>query len=121
MNWVVIPAAAAVGALCRWGCVRAAVSLGASAPVGTLAVNVLGSFLAGVLALPLRQAHPLLGACVFLGFLGAFTTFSTYSLETAQMLLHGELLRPLVNLLLQNGLGLLAALGGLLLASACLR
>lgn len=115
--YLLIPLAGALGALCRWTCVRALTALGTGAPWGTLAVNLLGSFLAGLLYAPLRAHHPLLAQVLFLGFLGAFTTFSTYTLETATLILNGHLAKALLNLALQNGLGLLAALAGLLLTS----
>ena len=107
----------ALGALTRWGGVRAALALGAHAATATLAVNVVGSFLAGLLFALLRGAHPLLCAAVFLGFLGAFTTFSTYTLDTLRLLLAGDLLRALLNLLLHNLLGLCAAAFGLWLGA----
>lgn len=110
-----IALAGALGALARWGAVRAVLALGAHFAFATLAVNVAGSFLAGLLFAHLRGAHPVLGAAVFLGFLGAFTTFSTYTLETLRLLLAGDLTRALLNLLLQNLLGLGAAALGLLL------
>jgi len=54
-------------------------------PVGTLAVNMLGSFLIGILYVLIveRQlVHPDWRGVLMVGFLGAFTTFSTFSLET---------------------------------------
>ena len=115
MAGVWIALGGALGALCRWGCVRAAVAWGAPSPFATLAVNVLGSFLAGALFGPLRAQSPVVSGAVFLGFLGAFTTFSTYTLETANLTLAGEVPRALLNLALQNLLGLAAAFAGLLL------
>jgi CrcB protein len=56
-------------------------------PLGTLAVNVIGCFLLGVLAASAAssQQHALLGT----GFCGGLTTFSTFSVETVE-LLHGR-------------------------------
>ena len=70
--YLLIPLAGALGALCRLTCVRALTALGTGAPWGTLAVNLIGSFLAGLLYAPLRAHHPLLAQVLFLGFLGAF-------------------------------------------------
>lgn len=109
--------AGAIGAVARWGTVTLVLAWGFRATVATLAVNVLGSFLAGFLFGTLRGAHPLLCAAVFLGFLGAFTTFSTYTLETLRLAVSGDFLHALLNLLLQNLLGLSAAALGLWLAS----
>ncbi|MDX1568436.1 MAG: fluoride efflux transporter CrcB, partial [Longimicrobiales bacterium] len=60
-------------------------------PWGTLVVNVVGSFLLGfsVRYLEFMVASPELRAAVAVGFLGAFTTFSTYSYETVVLLQEG--------------------------------
>ena len=62
-------------------------------PVGTLLVNVSGSFCIGaVFALLERDAiHPDWRSIVVIGFLGAFTTFSTFSLETVELWQRGAL------------------------------
>jgi CrcB protein len=52
-------------------------------PWGTLAVNVSGAFALGLL--PLVEAHPLARALLATGFLGAYTTFSTFSYEAAAL------------------------------------
>jgi CrcB protein len=54
-------------------------------PVGTLLVNVLGSFAIGiiyVMVVERQMIHPDWRGVLMVGFLGAFTTFSTFSLET---------------------------------------
>lgn len=64
-------------------------------PAGTFAVNVLGCLLAGILA-GLAEKHHFFDAdvrlLVFTGFLGGFTTFSAFSLETALMIERREVL-----------------------------
>lgn len=88
-------------------------------PVGTLAVNVLGCWLIGLLA-GLAEVRQLLGtdARLFLliGVLGGFTTFSTFAYETLALTRDAELFRPLANVLLQVVLGLGAAWLGYALA-----
>ncbi len=61
-------------------------------PIGTLVVNVLGSFVIGVaFVLIERQViHPDWRGVLMVGFLGAFTTFSTFSLETITLLESGH-------------------------------
>jgi len=78
-------------------------------PYGTLAVNALGCLLVGLLA-GLAESRGLFSpeARVFLliGFLGSFTTFSTFGYETLQLLRDGELLSAALNVFGQVGLGL---------------
>jgi len=83
----------AAGAVMRWlmasGIQRMA---GGAFPWGTLAVNALGSFLLGFLFVWLIErssASELMRLALTVGFLGAFTTFSTYSLESIRLLQEG--------------------------------
>ncbi|MEM1113384.1 MAG: fluoride efflux transporter CrcB [Pseudomonadota bacterium] len=61
-------------------------------PIGTLLVNVIGSFAIGVLFVVIMERawlHPDWRGVLMVGFLGAFTTFSTFSLDTIQMIESG--------------------------------
>lgn len=111
MSGLAVALGGAVGALARWGAVTA---LGErAAPWSTLAVNVLGSLLLGVLVglSEGRLAEPLrLGLAV--GVLGAFTTFSTFSVQTLALLREGALVRGLAYCAGSVVLGLLAAVAG---------
>ena len=84
-------------------------------PYGTLAVNVIGCFLIGILG-GLAEYRQVLepGQRLFLmiGVLGGFTTFSTFAFETLSLMQDAELLKSLVNTLLQVCLGLAAAFAG---------
>ena len=87
-------------------------------PYGTLAVNVVGSFLMGFLAMWLVEhlsLNPLIRLAVFVGFLGAFTTFSTFSMETLNLFESGLAGRALLNMLLNVMLSVLAVWLGVLL------
>ncbi len=92
--------------------------LGRELPWGTLVVNTLGSFLMGllfVLFMERSTAGPELQAAVLVGFLGAFTTFSTFSMETLALIEAGYLGRALLNLVLSVLVCLVACWVGLLL------
>jgi len=84
-------------------------------PYGTLSVNVLGSLLMGFLYILLIERATVSSewrAVLLIGFLGSFTTFSTFSMETLNLLENGEVLRAGVNVLLSVTLCLLAAGSG---------
>ena len=68
--------------------------VGNSFPWGTLVINVVGSFLLGIcFGLQPQQSIRLLCA---IGFLGAFTTFSTFSYEAIQLFVSGKHIRALL-------------------------
>ena len=70
-------------------------------PYGTLAVNVIGSLALGWLAtifIDRSEINSALRLGIVVGFLGAFTTFSTFSLESVQLLLSGSITRSLLNI-----------------------
>lgn len=74
--------------------------LGRDFPYGTLSVNILGSFLMGLLTyLFLQKAHldPAIRLGLLVGFLGALTTFSTFSLDTLDLLQEGAIWQALIN------------------------
>ncbi len=85
-------------------------------PYGTLACNVIGSFLMGVLfvlILEKSRLSPEMRPLLMVGLLGAFTTFSTFSLETVAMMQEGHVMSALIYILLSVFLSLLALYGGL--------
>ena len=89
--------------------------LGRTLPYGTLLVNTLGSFLlAALMIFGLRSAlfSPELRLGLTVGFLGGFTTFSTFSYETLRLLEEGSLWQAGANIVLNIVLCLLFALLG---------
>jgi CrcB protein len=85
-------------------------------PYGTLTCNVLGSFLMGVcfvLILEKSRLSPELRPLLMVGFMGAFTTFSTFSMETIAMLQEGHVMSAAIYILLSVVLCLVALYGGL--------
>ncbi|MFC1606625.1 fluoride efflux transporter CrcB [Candidatus Latescibacterota bacterium] len=89
-KFIALVIAGACGTLLRYGCAAFVQrSMGSEFPWGTLMVNIFGCFLAGFLWTIIRSKWDISGEvriAVFIGFLGAFTTFSTYMLETGTML-----------------------------------
>jgi CrcB protein len=86
-------------------------------PLGTLVINVLGSFLLGFIvryALESPAISAEVRAFLTIGLCGGFTTFSTFSYESATLLERGEWSR----LALYAGLSLLLSIGGVLLGAA---
>ena len=79
---------------------------GSSFPFGTLLVNVLGSFLMGVIYALGQMSHisPELKALIGVGLLGALTTFSTFSNETLLLLQQGDWLKAALNVVLNLSL-----------------
>ncbi|MBQ4888943.1 camphor resistance protein CrcB [Shewanella sp. UCD-FRSSP16_17] len=76
---------------------------GSSFPFGTLLVNILGSFIMGIVyAISLETSHlsPELKAMVGVGLLGALTTFSTFSNETLLLMQEGLFIKAILNVLL---------------------
>jgi len=80
-------------------------------PLGTLSVNVLGSFIIGFAAMFFAQTvSPEYKAFVITGFLGALTTFSTFSLENVNLLQDGEFTTFGLNIFLNVTLSITATL-----------
>ena len=122
MLWLWVALGGAVGAVSRYlvaGYVQKAV--GIAFPLGTMTVNVLGSFIIGFFihyALEYLAMPPQVRALVVVGFLGAFTTFSSFSYETVSLLLEGEWVKALIYILGTNIFCFIATLLGIVLARA---
>lgn len=87
---------------------------GVAFPVGTLMVNVTGSFLAGFLLRYFMnvQTHPYLRAALVVGFCGGFTTFSAFSSETLGLFEGGEYARAASYVAATVALSLMAVFAG---------
>lgn len=88
---------------------------GETFPAGTLVVNLVGCFLAGLLFYLLQERNlvgPTTRTVVMIGFLGGFTTFSSFGLQTFTLLRDGEFWFASFNIVGSNLLGLLLVWAG---------
>ena len=92
----------AIGAVLRYGASLGVYGLlGRGFPYGTLFVNVTGSLLMGVLSILMLERFnvgPEWRAAILVGLLGSFTTFSTFSMETLNLLEQGDMMRAMANI-----------------------
>ncbi|HEX4695602.1 fluoride efflux transporter CrcB [Sphingomonas sp.] len=121
MNFLLVMTGGAVGSAGRYGVGMLTLrSLGPNYPWGTLAVNLIGGFLMGLLAGLLArtggsdQTHLLIGV----GVLGGFTTFSAFSLDTVTMIERGQWGVAIAYALLSVIGSVIALFGGLWLVRA---
>ena len=88
---------------------------GETFPWGTMAVNVIGCFLAGAAFYLTEErflVNPTVRAVILIGLLGGFTTFSSYGLQTFTLIREGEFGWAALNVAVSNLLGLLMVWAG---------
>lgn len=108
-------AGGAIGTLLRYALSGATHKVMAGVfPWGTLVVNLTGSYVIGLLwgLFEIEALSPNARAFVFIGVLGGFTTFSTFTLESLNLLKHGEMKLALLNVLASNIMGVGLVIGG---------
>lgn len=112
-EWLLVAVAGAVGAPVRYT-LDTVVSerVEGTFPLGTMVINISGCFVLGLLGGLAQAPHEILGT----GLVGAYTTFSTFSFETWQLVEAGETRDAMINVLVSLAAGTLAAAGGLALA-----
>ena len=122
-EWQLISAiaiAGAFGAIARYYCSSLQLPFGPTS--STLIVNMTGSLLIGFLfgwGIFQTELSPLLKVAVTTGFLGSFTTFSSFSIENAEMIQRGEWAMMFYNVIIQVILGIILATIGLLIGIRC--
>ncbi len=92
---------------------------GETFPTGTLVVNIVGCFLAGFLFYLMQErflVNDIVRTAIMIGFLGGFTTFSSFGLQTFTLLRDGEMGLATMNVVVSNVAGLLTVWAGYSLA-----
>ncbi|NQZ95134.1 MAG: fluoride efflux transporter CrcB [Myxococcales bacterium] len=119
MKWLLLFAGGGLGSLLRFALATLVdARAGPPFPWGTLAVNVAGCFLIGLVATLADERSlltPPLRLFLVAGVLGGFTTFSTFGMETWRLIEDGELVSALLNPLASMGFGMIALIAGVLI------
>jgi len=114
-NYLAVALGGAIGSMGRYWLTVSLLRVPHWLPLGTVSVNVIGSFIIGLVwaYLQQRSESEFIRLFVAVGILGGFTTFSTFSLETVFFLSEGEFWRALVNIGINLLSCLLATVAGL--------
>jgi CrcB protein len=102
LTWLAVASGGAIGSMARFWMTGAVAALtGPRFPYGTLLINILGSFVIGLIAgltlTPERMdMHPDLRIFLMVGICGGFTTFSSFSLQTLELLRAGAVVPALL-------------------------
>ena len=118
MIWILVAVGGAIGTLLRFSATKLSVLLAGNTYTGTFLVNVTGSLLLGVfIGWSLTKSTDMnhLRHFIAIGIFGGYTTFSTLTLESLQLLESGSLSKAGLNIVANVTIGLLAAYAGFLL------
>ena len=122
MTWILIGLGGAAGAMSRYAVdTFVAARVGAAFPLGTMVINVSGSFILGLLfALAMERGvlTPEIRPPLIIGFLGAYTTFSTWMLQSWSLIEQGAWISAGLNVVGSVVLGLIAVVAGLTIGRA---
>jgi CrcB protein len=120
LTYVAIAVGGTVGCWARYGMTNLVQTIyGRDFPYATMSINLLGSLLMGFLFIETLErlpTSPELRTGILTGFLGGFTTFSTFSMESVLLVEEGYVLRAVLYMVLSTTLGFIAAFGGAYLA-----
>ena len=115
INLVYVASGGAIGAVLRYLISNFYRLYFPNFPIGTLFINLIGSFLIGILASNLENkgaSYVFIKYFLIIGILGSFTTFSTFSLETIQLINDKKLFSSLVYIFLSISLCVFGAFFG---------
>jgi CrcB protein len=119
-TYIAIAVGGTLGCWARYGMTNLVQAVfGRDFPYATMSINLIGSFLMGFLfveTLERLAISPEVRAGILTGYLGGFTTFSTYAMESVILVEQGYPLRAGLYMLLSTVLGFLAAFGGAYIA-----
>lgn len=117
MKFLLVFIGGGLGAMARYFVTTILAGKFGNFPIGTMTANILGSFLMGLVIGIIAGRSSLENFRLFaaVGFLGGFTTFSTFSSETLTLIQNGQSFSAAANILLSVAAGLIACLTGLTL------
>jgi CrcB protein len=122
INYLIIGAGGFIGAIARYAIgVWIGQKWGRSFPLGTFVINVSGSFFIGLIMSLFTErfmVNPQWRLLLVVGFLGAYTTFSTFEYETGRLVKDGEWLVASMNVILSVFVGFVALKIGELIAKS---
>ena len=118
-KWVYLIVGGSIGTVARYVLAGAVYQkIGTDFPYGTLIVNLIGCFLIGFFDTVFQERFlfsPVLRVFLMAGFCGAFTTFSTFMLETGNLIRDGEVFRAFLNVMASVAVGFIVFRLGVLL------
>lgn len=119
-NYLAVAVGGALGAMLRYYLGGSLLARAATPfPTATFVINITGSFIIGfflTLATERLPLSPHLRLAVAVGFVGAYTTFSTFEYETIRLIEEGHFITALLNVVLSVAVGFVAVWGGIALA-----
>ena len=126
INFLLVIIGGGIGSFARFGLstwVNQLMQVKTIFPYGTLTVNLLGSFMAGLVwGLSTETTmKPETRIFLLVGFMGGFTTFSSYALESYNLFNNGEVKNAFINILVNNIGSLLLVFAGIVLAKYALK
>ncbi len=115
---IMIASFGVLGIFCRFGIDKSFGNLNQSFPVSTFTINIVGSFLAGLIYVlgERQEISTTLQTALLVGFCGGFTTFSAYSLQSLTLIEKEKFIPALFYFALSPIIGLLAAFIPILIA-----